>query len=127
MEHRWALAGKLHAFLTFKIGREKCLDILGVQDMICPGTNQEILAKIVPWLVVFGDGTQKSKQMAVSIGLPELDYPVNAQWPALGQLWGQLASVSATVGDVGLSPVFESVQVTQYKWTNRVDDAHMVV
>lgn len=64
--------------VVVEVCREHGLHVLRVQDMVCAGSNEQILTQIVSRFVVSGDGTQKGKQPTVCIGLPELFDAINA-------------------------------------------------
>lgn len=52
--------------------------------MVRSWSKEEILAKIISAIVVFGNGTEKFQEMTVCVGLPELSDSVDTQWPSLG-------------------------------------------
>jgi len=76
-----------------------------VQDVKGPWSNKEVLAEVVPGLVVLGDGAEKGKQTAVGVGVPELLDAIDAERPSCWQSGRQLATVLATKGSVGLGTV----------------------
>jgi hypothetical protein len=73
-----------------------------MENVVCPGTDEQELIKVISWLIVFGDGTEKCQKVTLSVRVPELDDAVNPKWPPLRQLWGKLAAMLAAVYKVGL-------------------------
>lgn len=55
-----------------------------MENVVRSWSEQEVLAKIISAIVVFGNGTEKCQKMAVCVGLPELSDSVDTQWPTLG-------------------------------------------
>ena len=64
--------------------------------------DEEILASVVPRLVVSRDGAQKGKEPSFRVGPPKFHDAVDSQGPTFRQFRGQLTTMCPTIQSISL-------------------------